>query len=61
MTEVGESARFFCWLVIGMGEFLVYYWPISVAVLALSAGALTVRAPLRDPAFRRRLRLLAIP
>ena len=61
MTEIGESARFFFWLVTEVGEFLVYYWPISVAVFALGVAALTVRAPLRDPAFRRRLRLLAIP
>jgi hypothetical protein len=61
MTAIGESGRFFFWFVIEAGEFLVYYWPISVATLASGVAALTVRSPLRDPRFRGRLRLLAIP
>jgi len=60
MTGIGESVRFFFWLGLSALEFLVYYWPISVAVLASAVAALTVRSPLHDPRFRGRLRLLTL-
>ena len=56
MTAVGQSVRFFFFLLVSALGFLVYYWPISAAVLALGIVALTVRSPLRDPRFRGRLR-----
>ena len=61
MTAVGDSVRFFFWLAVAAGEFLVAYRLVSLGLLALGVAALTVRSPLRDPRLRARLRLLAIP
>jgi hypothetical protein len=61
MTGGADSIIFYTWLIRATGELLAHYWPITIAMLGLGVVALTVRSPLRDARFRRRLWILAIP
>ena len=60
MSGLTDSADLFLELVVNTAEFLVYFWPVSIAVLALSLIVVTVWPPFRDPRFRGRLPLFAV-
>lgn len=60
MTNLVESVSSFFWMAVEASGLLVYLWPVSIAVLGLFLTALLAGAPLRDPRFRRSLRLLSI-
>jgi hypothetical protein len=61
MSSVAESIRFFGYLALEAGEFLVYYWPVSVAVLVVGFVGFAARWHLRNPPIREHLLLLTIP
>ena len=61
MNSAAEAARFFGYLALEAGEFLLYYWPVSVVVLALGLVGLAARWRMRDPPIRQHLLIFAVP
>jgi hypothetical protein len=57
---VSNSVGHFAGLVEAVGEFLAYFWPISVAALIVATLALSIRSPFRNPRFRKMLPVLVI-